>query len=159
MRTSIASNFGFCYFVGIITVELSNRSAHGAMRAFRWRSLDMRHHQFRYAWQCPSITLRAPSGGSDLKHRPVTQSTLRSDLRFSHKNPLLTLSTTQPSYPILLAVPQPAQRPVKGAHGAAAKWLTLDRLVPGLRLFDIKFAWFNEHEYCGMFPRTLLARR
>ena len=36
--------------------------------------------------------------------------------------------------------------------------LALTRLVPGLRLFDIKCAWFNEHEYCEFFPRTLFAR-
>jgi putative transposase len=32
------------------------------------------------------------------------------------------------------------------------------RLVPGLRLFDIKCAWFNEHEYWEFFPRTLFTR-
>ena len=37
--------------------------------------------------------------------------------------------------------------------------LALTKLVPGLRLFDIKCAWFNEEEYCEFFPRTLLARR
>jgi ATP-dependent exoDNAse (exonuclease V) beta subunit len=37
--------------------------------------------------------------------------------------------------------------------------LALTRRVPGLRLFDIKCAWFNEHEYCEMFPRTLFAKR
>ena len=36
--------------------------------------------------------------------------------------------------------------------------LALTRLVPGLKLFDIKCAWFNEEEYCEFFPRTLLAR-
>jgi ATP-dependent exoDNAse (exonuclease V) beta subunit len=36
--------------------------------------------------------------------------------------------------------------------------LALTKLVPGLRLFDIKCAWFNEEEYCEFFPRTLLAR-
>ena len=36
--------------------------------------------------------------------------------------------------------------------------LALTTLVPGLRLFDIKCAWFNEEEYCEFFPRTLLAR-
>lgn len=35
--------------------------------------------------------------------------------------------------------------------------LALTRRVPGLKLFDIKCAWFNEHEYCEMFPRTLFA--
>jgi hypothetical protein len=37
--------------------------------------------------------------------------------------------------------------------------LALTRLVPGLRLFDIKCAWFNEHEYCEFFPRTLFVDR
>jgi hypothetical protein len=37
--------------------------------------------------------------------------------------------------------------------------LALTRLVPGLKLFDIKCAWFNEHEYCEVFPRTLLVGR
>jgi ATP-dependent exoDNAse (exonuclease V) beta subunit len=37
--------------------------------------------------------------------------------------------------------------------------LALTRLVPGLKLFDIKCAWFNEREYCEIFPRTLFARR
>jgi ATP-dependent exoDNAse (exonuclease V) beta subunit len=35
--------------------------------------------------------------------------------------------------------------------------LALTRLVPGLKLFDIKCAWFNEQEYCEFFPRTLFA--
>jgi transposase-like protein len=37
--------------------------------------------------------------------------------------------------------------------------LALTRLVTGLRLFDIKCAWFDQEEYCEFFPRTLLARR
>ena len=36
--------------------------------------------------------------------------------------------------------------------------LALTRRVPGLKLFDIKCAWFNEHEYCEFFPRTLFTR-
>jgi transposase-like protein len=36
--------------------------------------------------------------------------------------------------------------------------LALTRRVPGLRLFDIKCAWFNENEYCEFFPRTLISR-
>ena len=34
--------------------------------------------------------------------------------------------------------------------------LALTRLVPGLRLFDIKCAWFNETCYNEFFPRLLL---
>jgi ATP-dependent exoDNAse (exonuclease V) beta subunit len=37
--------------------------------------------------------------------------------------------------------------------------LALTRLVPGLKLFDIKCAWFNENEYCEFFPRTLFAKK
>ncbi|MGE0848993.1 MAG: PD-(D/E)XK nuclease family protein [Hyphomicrobiaceae bacterium] len=37
--------------------------------------------------------------------------------------------------------------------------LALTRRVPGLKLFDIKCAWFNEHEYCEIFPRTLFVRK
>ena len=37
--------------------------------------------------------------------------------------------------------------------------LALTRLVPGLTLFDIKCAWFNEQEYCEFFPRTLFAKK
>lgn len=36
--------------------------------------------------------------------------------------------------------------------------LALTRLAPGLKLFDIKCAWFNEEEYCEFFPRTLFAK-
>lgn len=36
--------------------------------------------------------------------------------------------------------------------------LALTRLVPGLKLFDIKCAWFNERCYNELFPRTLLTR-
>jgi ribosomal protein L37AE/L43A len=36
--------------------------------------------------------------------------------------------------------------------------IALTRLA-GLRLFDIKCAWFNEEEYCEFFPRALLARQ
>lgn len=35
--------------------------------------------------------------------------------------------------------------------------LALTRLA-GLRLFDIKCAWFNDEQYCEFFPRALLAR-
>jgi hypothetical protein len=35
--------------------------------------------------------------------------------------------------------------------------LALTRRIPGLKLFDIKCAWFNEAEYCEFFPRTLFA--
>ena len=35
--------------------------------------------------------------------------------------------------------------------------LALARLT-GLKLFDVKCAWFNEHEYCEFFPRALLAQ-
>jgi hypothetical protein len=35
--------------------------------------------------------------------------------------------------------------------------LALSRLT-GIKLFDIKCAWFNEHEYCEFFPRALLSR-
>jgi hypothetical protein len=34
--------------------------------------------------------------------------------------------------------------------------LALTRLVPGLKLFDIKCAWFNENTYCEFFPRLAL---
>jgi hypothetical protein len=34
--------------------------------------------------------------------------------------------------------------------------LALTRLA-GLRLFEIKCAWFNEDQYCEFFPRTVLA--
>jgi len=37
--------------------------------------------------------------------------------------------------------------------------LALTRRAPGLKLFDIKCAWFNEDEYCEFFPRTLFATR
>jgi len=37
--------------------------------------------------------------------------------------------------------------------------LALTRLVPGLKLFDIKCAWFNEEEYLEFYPRTLFLRR
>ena len=36
--------------------------------------------------------------------------------------------------------------------------LALARLT-GIKLFDIKCAWFNEHEYCEFFPRTPVSRR
>jgi transposase-like protein len=35
--------------------------------------------------------------------------------------------------------------------------LALSRRIPGLKLFDIKCAWFNEHEYCEFFPRKLFS--
>lgn len=36
--------------------------------------------------------------------------------------------------------------------------LALTRLVPGLRLYDIKCAWFNDNGYNEFFPRLLLPR-
>jgi len=37
--------------------------------------------------------------------------------------------------------------------------LALTRRIPGIKLFDIKCAWFNEVEYCEFFPRTLFSAR
>ncbi len=37
--------------------------------------------------------------------------------------------------------------------------LALTRLIPGLKLFDIKCAWFDQDEYCEFFPRPLVQRR
>ena len=37
--------------------------------------------------------------------------------------------------------------------------LALSIRVTGLKLFDIKCAWFNEEEYNEFFPRTLFAKR
>jgi len=34
--------------------------------------------------------------------------------------------------------------------------LALTRHVPGPKLLDIKYAWFNEREYCEMFPERSL---
>jgi hypothetical protein len=34
--------------------------------------------------------------------------------------------------------------------------LALTRLVPGLRLFDIKCDWFDEEQYREFYPRTVL---
>jgi ATP-dependent exoDNAse (exonuclease V) beta subunit len=35
--------------------------------------------------------------------------------------------------------------------------LALSQLT-GIPLFDFKCAWFNEHQYCEFFPRTILSR-
>ena len=43
-----------------------------------------------------------------------------------------------------------ARAPARGCARAA------DGASRGLKLFDIKCAWFNEEEYCEFFPRTLL---
>jgi hypothetical protein len=37
--------------------------------------------------------------------------------------------------------------------------LALTRSVPGLTLFDVKCAWFNENDYCEFFPRTLFVKK
>lgn len=34
--------------------------------------------------------------------------------------------------------------------------LALTRVVPGLRLCDIKCGWFNEGQYCEFYPHTVL---
>lgn len=34
--------------------------------------------------------------------------------------------------------------------------LALTQLIPGLRLFDIRCAWFDEHQYNEFYPRTVL---
>ena len=36
--------------------------------------------------------------------------------------------------------------------------MALTRFVPGLKLFDIKFAWFNENCYKEFFSRKLLPK-
>lgn len=53
---------------------------------------------------------------------------------------------------------RPDARTNKPVAQLAIYALALTRLVPGLKLFDIKCAWFNEEEYCEFFPRTLFAR-
>jgi hypothetical protein len=43
-------------------------------------------------------------------------------------------------------------RPSSSRHHPATR-------LAGLRLFDIKCAWFGEDQYCELFPRTVLAPR
>ena len=54
---------------------------------------------------------------------------------------------------------KPGARTNKPVAQLAIYALALTRLVPGLKLFDIKCAWFNEEEYCEFFPRTLFNRQ
>jgi hypothetical protein len=54
---------------------------------------------------------------------------------------------------------KPHARADKPIAQLAIYTLALTRLVPSLRLFDIKCAWFDDEEYCEFFPRTLIARR
>jgi ATP-dependent exoDNAse (exonuclease V) beta subunit len=53
---------------------------------------------------------------------------------------------------------KPDARTNKPVAQLAIYALALTRLVPGLRLFDIKCAWFNETCYNEFFPRLLLPR-
>jgi len=50
---------------------------------------------------------------------------------------------------------KPDARTNKPVAQLAIYALALTRRIPGLKLFDIKCAWFNEEEYCEFFPRTL----
>ncbi len=50
---------------------------------------------------------------------------------------------------------EPDARTNKPIAQLAIYALALTRLVPGLKLFDIKCARFNEEEYYESFPRTL----
>jgi transposase-like protein len=52
---------------------------------------------------------------------------------------------------------KPGARTDKPIAQLAIYALALTKRVPGLRLFDIKCAWFDERYYCEFFPRTLLA--
>jgi transposase-like protein len=52
---------------------------------------------------------------------------------------------------------KPDARTNKPVAQLAIYALALTRRVPGLKLFDIKCAWFNEEEYLEFFPRTLFA--
>ena len=51
-----------------------------------------------------------------------------------------------------------ARAPTSQSRSSTIYAIALTRLVPGLKLFDIKCAWFNDEEYCEFFPRTLFAR-
>ena len=53
---------------------------------------------------------------------------------------------------------KPAARTDKPIAQLAIYALALTRRAPGLKLFDIKCAWFNEDRYCEFFPRTALTR-
>ena len=54
---------------------------------------------------------------------------------------------------------KPGARTNKPITQLAIYVLALTIRVPGLKLFDIKCAWFNEKEYNEFFPRMLLAKR
>jgi hypothetical protein len=54
---------------------------------------------------------------------------------------------------------KPDARTNKPSAQLAIYALALTVRVPGLELFDIKCAWFNEEEYNEFFPRTLFAKR
>jgi DNA-directed RNA polymerase subunit RPC12/RpoP len=52
---------------------------------------------------------------------------------------------------------KPDARPNKPIAQLTIYALALSRLT-GIKLFDIKCAWFNENEYCEFFPRKLLVQ-
>src|ERR1700730_12325296 len=54
---------------------------------------------------------------------------------------------------------KPAARTDKPIAQLAIYALALTRRAPGLKLFDIKCAWFNEDCYCEFFPRAALLTR
>jgi hypothetical protein len=53
--------------------------------------------------------------------------------------------------PSIVHAPHMTDAPTRnGANGSGDADVRAKRRVPGLRLFDIKCAWFNEDEYCEM---------
>ena len=54
---------------------------------------------------------------------------------------------------------RPSCSPIETAGWRCNDDLALNKRVPGLKLFDIKCDWFDEHVYNEYFPRLALKRQ
>lgn len=70
-------------------------------------------------------------------------------------SPAISTSCRSATEPCKSWTTNPASRADKPIGQLMIYVLALTRLA-GLRLFDIKCAWFDEEEYCEFFPRTAL---
>ena len=93
------------------------------------------------------------------RERSTGSSSCRGWVRPSERSPATSTSCRCATAAVHILDYKPDARTNKPIAQLAIYALALTRLVPGLKLFDIKCAWFNEEEYCEFFPRTLFSRQ
>ena len=105
----------------------------------------------------PDLARRRPT--SPRSKHSTASSSRRGWVRPSARSPATSISCRCATAACTSSTTSPMRAPTSRSRSSRSMRSRSRACVPGLKLFDIKCAWFNEEEYCEIFPRTLFRSR